>query len=67
MLVLSRKLKQQIIIDHQIVVTILAVRGNQVKLGVVGPAAVPIRRIELTQYPPPIGGKIRSSPATFSR
>ena len=63
MLALNRKLKQQIVIGHQIVVTILAVRGNQVKIGVVGPAA-PIHRSELTQYPPPIGGKIRSSPAT---
>ncbi|MHB0956306.1 MAG: hypothetical protein ACYC0X_08000 [Pirellulaceae bacterium] len=53
MLALNRKLKQQIVIGHQMVVTILA---------------VPIRRSELTQYPPPIGGKIRSSPATcFSR
>ncbi|MHB8863437.1 MAG: carbon storage regulator, partial [Pirellulaceae bacterium] len=47
MLVLSRKPKQQIIIDNHTVVTVLSVRGNRVKLGVASPAEVSVRRSEV--------------------
>lgn len=47
MLVLSRKLGEQIVIGHNVTVTVLEVRGSRVKLGVAGPAEVSIHRQEL--------------------
>lgn len=47
MLVLSRKVGQGIVIGHGISVTVLEVRGGQVRLGFNGPAEVPIHREEI--------------------
>jgi carbon storage regulator len=47
MLVITRKNGEQLIIGHDIEVTVLKIRGNQVKLGIRGPADVPIHRKEL--------------------
>ena len=47
MLVLSRKRDSSIHIGTDIRVTILGIRGNQVKVGVEAPAAVPVWRDEL--------------------
>ena len=47
MLVLSRKRGEAIVIDGDIEVTVLAVRGDRVKLGFRGPAEVPIHRQEV--------------------
>jgi carbon storage regulator CsrA len=47
MLVLSRKRDSSIHIGADIRVTILGIRGNQVKVGVEAPAAIPVRRAEL--------------------
>lgn len=44
MLVLSRKLRESIIIAGQIEVTVLEVRGKQVRLGIKAPAEMPIER-----------------------
>ena len=52
MLVLSRKLGEQVIIGKQIVVTVLAVRGGRVKLGFLGPGQVPIPRRKSVGSPP---------------
>ena len=51
MLVLSRKAGEQVIIGDNICVTMVAVRGNQVRLGFDAPAEVRIARAEL--YEPP--------------
>jgi carbon storage regulator len=48
MLVLSRKVGEQIIINDNIRVTVIAVRGNQVRLGFTAPREVSIQREELT-------------------
>lgn len=48
MLVLSRKQQEGIVIDQQIRVTVLEVRGNRIRLGIEAPSAVSIRRTELT-------------------
>ena len=48
MLVLSRKQQQTIVVDDQITITILKVKGNTVRLGIEAPAEVSIRRSELT-------------------
>ncbi|GLC87829.1 carbon storage regulator CsrA [Lysinibacillus piscis] len=47
MLVLSRKKGESIIIGDQIEVKILAVEGEQVKLGIVAPKSVKVHRSEV--------------------
>lgn len=53
MLVLTRKLGASITIDDTIHVTVLEVRGNQVRLGIEAPAEVRVRRSELSQETAP--------------
>jgi carbon storage regulator CsrA len=48
MLVLSRKQQQTIVVDNQITITVLKVKGNTVRLGIQAPDDVPIRRSELS-------------------
>ncbi|MCD4783762.1 MAG: carbon storage regulator CsrA [Candidatus Eremiobacteraeota bacterium] len=47
MLVLSRKLNESIIIDNRIELTILEVRGDNVRIGIKAPPAVKIYRSEV--------------------
>jgi carbon storage regulator len=47
MLVLTRKLNESIIIDGEIRVTVVGIRGNHVRLGIEAPDAVAIFREEL--------------------
>ncbi len=48
MLVLTRGLKQQIVIgDQLVVVTVLEVKGGRVRLGIEAPSHVAIRRMEI--------------------
>jgi carbon storage regulator len=47
MLVLSRKLGEEIVIGGNIRVKVLAVHGNKVRLGFTAPSDVPIHRDEL--------------------
>jgi carbon storage regulator len=53
MLVLSRKRGEMITIGNGVTVTVLAVRGDRVKIGVVAPAEVPVHRQEIHER---IGG-----------
>jgi carbon storage regulator len=46
MLVLSRKLQEQILVG-EVVITVLEIRGRWVKLGIEAPREIPIRREEL--------------------
>jgi len=48
MLVLSRRRGESIVIDGQIKLTILEIRGRQVRLGIEAPKEVSIRRSELS-------------------
>lgn len=47
MLVLSRKKNESIIIDDQIVITVVEIRGDKVRLGIQAPREVPIHRSEV--------------------
>jgi carbon storage regulator len=47
MLVLSRKLGEKIVIDNEIFVTILDVRGDVVRLGVEAPKRITVHREEI--------------------
>lgn len=50
MLVLTRKANETIVIDGQITVKVLKVRGNSISIGIEAPGDVPIRRGELQQF-----------------
>ncbi|HLJ84064.1 MAG TPA: carbon storage regulator CsrA [Candidatus Eremiobacteraceae bacterium] len=47
MLVLTRKLNQEIVIGDDIRITIVAVGGDQVKLGITAPRSIPVHRSEV--------------------
>lgn len=47
MLVLSRKRNESVVINDQIVVTVVEVRGDKVRLGIQAPRDVPIHRSEI--------------------
>ncbi len=47
MLVLTRKLNEAIIINRDIRITVVALRGNQVRLGIEAPESVSVLREEL--------------------
>ena len=47
MLILSRKMNQKIKIGEEITVTIIEIRGDQVKIGISAPKDVPIYRKEV--------------------
>jgi carbon storage regulator len=49
MLVLSRKLDESLVIQDDIIVTVLAVNGDRVKLGITAPRDIPIFRMEVWQ------------------
>jgi carbon storage regulator len=55
MLVLSRKTGQEIVIGDTIRLTVVAVRGNRVRLGVSAPREVSIQRDELSLTPEDLG------------
>ena len=47
MLALTRKVGESIVINDNIEVTVLAVHGDQIKLGIDAPRSVPIHRKEI--------------------
>ncbi len=54
MLVLSRKVNEQIVIGNNIRMTVVSIRGDQVRIGFEAPLGVPIFRDELRRdhWPP---------------
>jgi carbon storage regulator len=47
MLVLSRKKNESIVINNDITITIVEIRGDKVRLGIVAPKDVPVHRQEV--------------------
>lgn len=47
MLVLSRKKNESVVIDGRIKLTVIEIRGNQIRLGIEAPREVDITRSEL--------------------
>jgi carbon storage regulator len=69
MLVLSRKLNESIIVDGDIRITIVGIRGNHVRIGIEAPDSVRIIREELQDRaggPAPTREGIRSGHTTGS-
>ena len=61
MLVLSRKVGQQIRIGKSVVVTLLKVERNKARIGVDAPAGIPVYRQELLDF-----DRARPTPLTTS-
>ncbi len=61
MLVLSRKKNESIVINNDITVTVVEIRGDKVRLGIVAPKEVPVHRQEV--YDAIHGGKNPPPPA----
>ena len=47
MLVLSRKQKQSVFINENVVVTVLSIQGDRVRLGIEAPREMPVHRREV--------------------
>jgi carbon storage regulator len=60
MLVLSRKKNESIVINNDITVTVVEIRGDKVRLGIVAPKEVPVHRQEVYDA---IHGKAGAEPA----
>jgi len=61
MLVLSRKLKESVFINGNVVVTVLNIQGDRVRLGIEAPREIPVHRQEVyeairnQEVPMPVG------------
>ena len=60
MLVLSRKKNESIVINNDVTVTVVEIRGDKVRLGIVAPKEVPVHRQEVFDA---IHGKDASDPS----
>jgi len=49
MLVLARKVEQSIVINDNIELLVIEVRGDQVRLGIEAPRSIPVHRKELLE------------------
>ena len=63
MLVLSRRIGEEIVIGGEIRVTVLEVRGNQIRLGIVAPQDVRVLRQELEHRP----SQLADSPVVLAK
>ena len=49
MLVLSRQVDESIVVNDNIIITVLAIEGDRIKIGIKAPREIPILRQELWQ------------------
>jgi carbon storage regulator len=49
MLILTRRIDESIIINENITVVVLGVKGNQIKLGITAPKGISVHREEVQQ------------------
>ncbi len=47
MLILTRRVGESVMIDENIVVTVLGIRGNQIRIGIEAPKDVEVHREEI--------------------
>ena len=71
MLVLSRKKDESIVINNDITIVVVEIRGDKVRLGVEAPKEVPVHRREvfdaIVRGEPVEGGVVPVSPAAEQR
>lgn len=51
MLILTRRVGETLMIGNEVSVTVLGVKGNQVRLGVNAPKDIAVHREDLSAYP----------------
>ena len=49
MLILTRKVNEKIVIGDDVTITILAVKGNQIRIGIEAPKEIQVHREEIYQ------------------
>jgi carbon storage regulator len=49
MLILTRRISESLIINDNITITVLGVKGHQVRLGINAPLDIPVHREEIQQ------------------
>jgi carbon storage regulator len=64
MLVLSRKKNESIVINNDITVTVVEIRGDKVRLGIVAPKEVPVHRQEVFDAIHGKTGETNAAPVT---
>ena len=67
MLVLSRKKNESIVINNDITVTVVEIRGDKVRLGIVAPKEVPVHRQEVFDAIHGKSGEKAAAPAVGSK
>lgn len=65
MLVLSRKKNESIVINNDIIVTVVEIRGDKIRLGIVAPKDVPVHREEV--YEAIHGVRVPPQPVVVSK
>ena len=51
MLILTRRIDESLVIGDDVTITILGIKGNQVRIGVAAPKDVAVHREELSEKP----------------
>jgi carbon storage regulator len=67
MLVLSRKKNESIVINNDITVTVVEIRGDKVRLGIVAPKEVPVHRQEVYEAIHGKSSEVPAAPAMASK
>ena len=49
MLILTRRIGEKLVIDENVIITVLAAKGSQIRLGIEAPRDVPVHREEIFQ------------------
>ena len=67
MLVLSRKKNESIVIDNDITIVVVEIRGDKVRLGVEAPKEVPVHRPPSPALEPGAGVRVQATGARFQK